>query len=141
MPRRLPDKLQRYASLLFGSAVLGVPAVAEASEFDAMADFFAWVGLVLLFVIFLLVVGLVCGLASRRKSPSRPWKRPTAIGSLIALALAVVGVFVITLLSGSQHGPMDEAIILASITSAPSIPSILFAWRLLKRSSRAPEAA
>lgn len=136
MSHNHPSRRPFLASVLSGLTVLTMPAIAYANEFGAMADFAIWVGFTLVYIVLLLVVGIVCGLASRKKSPPRPWKRPAAIGCLIALAIAVVAVFVVTFLLGRANGPTDEALILASGTSATAVPSMLFAWRLLRRSAK-----
>ena len=130
-----PDALRPPVSLLSGLGILSTPAHAYANEFGAMADFATWALVILVYIVLLLAVGLVCGLASRRKSPARPWKRPLAIGSLIALAITVLAVFVTTFLLGKANGPTNEALMLAAGTGATSIPSFLFTWRLLRRSS------
>jgi hypothetical protein len=121
-----------------GSALLLAPASARANEFDAMGDFFAWIGITMLYVALLLVVGLVCGVAGRRSARPARWKRPFAIGSLVSILVAAFAVCAVTIFLATSHGPLDEALYLAAGTAAVATPSALLAWRLLRRAGRNP---
>lgn len=98
-----------------------------------MADAFAFLGLLIIYVPLLLTVGLFCGIASRRKFPPQPWKWYAAVGCLVGLAAAVITVSIMTFSLATRNGPVDEAIVLILIVVAASIPSFLFAWLLFKR--------